>query len=144
MIKNIRHVGIVVTDLEKSLEFYVKKLGFVVSKRMNESGAFIEKILGFENLLLTTVKMTLQDGQMVELLYFDTHKKEKIKRCINDIGPTHIAFTVNDLEKVYSDFTCDGVEFISSPEVSSDGCAKVAFCKAPEGTYIELVQLLKN
>jgi len=144
VIKNIRHVGIVVTDLERSLEFYIKNLGFIVSKRMDESGAFIDKILGFDNLTVTTVKMTLQDGQMVELLDFNAHKKEKIEKCINDIGPTHLAFTVDDLEEVYSNFTCNGVEFISSPEVSSDGYAKVAFCRAPEGTYIELVQLLKD
>ena len=39
-------------------------------------------------------------------------------------------------------FLRDGVEFISTPKVSEDGGVKVAFCKAPEGTHIELVELL--
>lgn len=38
----------------------------------------------------------------------------------------------------------DSIEFISPPQVSPDSYAKVAFCQAPEGTYIELVELLKN
>ncbi len=143
MIKNIRHTGIVVDDLESSLRFYTQKLGFVVSKQMDESGSFIDVILGLEDASVTTVKMTLDNGQMVELLDFYTHKNEPLPRQINDIGPTHLAFTVDNLEKVYEAFSGDGVEFISSPALSPDGYAKVAFCKAPEGTYIELVELLK-
>lgn len=143
MIEHIRHVGIVVSDLEKSLWFYTQKLGFVVSKRMDESGGFIDKILGFENLNVITVKMTLNEGQMIELLDFKTHRTKHGSRSINDIGPTHLAFTVSNVEDVYEELSKDGVEFISTPAISPDGNAKVAFCKAPEGTYIELVELLK-
>ena len=143
MIENIRHTGIVVMDLDESLQFYTQKMGFVVSKSMDESGSFIEKILGFDNLNVTTVKMTLNGGQMIELLDFKTHKKEPLPRYINDIGPTHLAFTVSSVDGIYEDFSKDGIEFISPPAISPDGYAKVAFCKAPEGTYIELVELIK-
>ena len=143
MIKHIRHTGIVVMDLEESLKFYTQKMGFVISKRMDESGSFIEKILGFDNLNVTTVKMTLNEGQMIELLDFKTHKAESLPRQINDIGPTHLAFTVTNVDDVYKDFSEDGIEFISPPAISPDGYAKVAFCKAPEGTYIELVELIE-
>ena len=144
MIRNIRHTGIVVDDLLKSQEFYTKKLGFEVLKRMDESGAFINKILGFNEMRVTTVKMILKDGQMIELLDFTSHKKENLKKHINNIGLTHLAFTVDDVDAIYYDFKNDGIKFISSPEVSPDGYAKVAFCQAPEGTYIELVEQLKD
>lgn len=144
MIKNIRHTGIVVADLEQSLWFYTQKLGFNVSKRMDESGPFIDKILGIDDLMVTTVKMTLQDNQMIELLDYTTHKKDIMEKCINDIGPTHLAFTVSNLDAIYSDFTDNKIAFISKPEISPDGNVKVAFCLAPEGTYIELVQLLRG
>ena len=42
MIKDIRHTGIVVFDLDRSMHFYMEKLGFKVLKRMNESGSFID------------------------------------------------------------------------------------------------------
>jgi len=142
LIKNIRHTGIVVDDLDISLEFYCDNLGFVVAKRVDESGSFISAILGMDDITVTTVKMVLNDGPMIELLDFKSHKKERVMRTINDIGPTHIAFTVDNLNQVYRDFSRNGVVFISSPEISPDGYAKVAFCKAPEGTYIELVELL--
>ena len=144
MVINIRHTGIVVEDLDKSLEFYINKLGFKIIKQMKETGSFIEQILGIKNLTVTTVKMILKNQQMIELLDFTSHKKELRNRFINDIGPTHIALTVASLDNLYNDFMDDGIKFISSPKVSSDGYAKVAFCCAPEGTYIELVELLKG
>ena len=144
MILNLRHTGIVVYDLEQSLKFYESNFGFKITKRMEETGHFICKILGLENLKVITVKMTINDNQMIELLDFTTHKKKLLKRFINDIGPTHIAFTVVDVDKLYYDFSSKGIKFISKPYTSPDGYAKVAFCLAPEGTYIELVELLKN
>ena len=142
MIKEIRHTGIVVDDLKKTLWFYKEKMGFKVFKHMDESGHFIDKILGIKNTMVTTVKMTLGNGQMIELLDFSSHKKNILQSSINDIGPTHLAFTVDNIDKIYDDFLHDGVEFISTPEMSEDGGVKVVFCKAPEGTYIEFVELL--
>ena len=143
MIEHIRHTGIVVMDLDESLQFYTQKMGFVVSRQMDESGSFIDKILGFNNLNVTTVKMTLNEGQMIELLDFKTHKTEQLPRRINDIGPTHLAFTVSSVDDVYEDFCKDGIEFISLPTLSPDGYAKVAFCKDPNGVFVELVQIFK-
>ena len=142
MITEIRHTGIVVDDLKKSLWFYKEKMGFKVFKDMDESGHFIDKILGMKNTMVTTVKMILGNGQMIELLDFSSHKKNILQSSIDDIGPTHLAFTVDNIDEIYSDFLHDGIEFISTPKVSEDGGVKVVFCKAPEGTYIELVELL--
>ena len=141
-IKNVRHTGIVVESLEESLAFYIECLGLETSVRMDESGVFIDKILGLDNVDVTTVKMKTDDGQMIELLDFKSHKKDCVSRTINDIGPTHVAFTVDDLDLLYDRFRKKGIEFLSNPEVSVDGGVKVAFCVAPEGTYIELVELL--
>jgi catechol 2,3-dioxygenase-like lactoylglutathione lyase family enzyme len=140
MIKEIRHTGIVVDELSKSLWFYEEKMGFKIFKQMDESGQFIDQILGITNTMVTTVKMKL-NNQMIELLDFSSHKKLLLNQSINDIGPTHLAFTVENIDEIYSDFIDNGIEFISPPTTSADGNVKVAFCKAPEGTFIELVEL---
>ena len=139
-VKNVRHTGIVVDDLQKSLWFYQKKLGFEVSKRMEEKGDFIEGILGFDHLEITTVKLLL-GNQMIELLDFGDFTGSIIKKNINDLGPTHLAFTVERLDLAFDELSSEGVEFISRPKISPDGLVKVAFCRAPEGTHIELVEM---
>ena len=142
MIKDIRHTGIVVADLEASLYFYRDLFGFQVAKQMEEAGDYIDNISSLRNVKVTTVKMTAPDGQMIELLQYHSHSREQKSREICDIGITHIAFTVEDLNSEYDRLKGEGVPFNAPPQLSPDGYAKVTFCRAPEGTLIELVEVL--
>jgi catechol 2,3-dioxygenase-like lactoylglutathione lyase family enzyme len=142
MTVNIRHMGFVVDDLDESLRFYMDNLGFRIYKKAKESGSFINQILGYEKLDLITVKMTISNGQMIELIDFGKHKKLIRNHQLNQSGPTHIALTVNNLDQMYREMSNKGVSFIYHPLHSPDGSVKVAFCQAPEGTYIELVECL--
>ena len=142
MIKDIRHTGIVVGDLKASLYFYRNLLGFRVAKQMEEAGDYIDNISSLRNVKVTTVKMTLPSGQMVELLKYHSHPAEQKTREICEVGISHIAFTVDDLDAEYERFKKEGIQFNSPPQLSPDGYAKVAFCRAPEGTLIELVEVL--
>ena len=49
MILNIRHTGIVVKNLEASLDFYTKKLGFSIKVQAEEGRDFIDSILNLDN-----------------------------------------------------------------------------------------------
>ena len=141
MIKDIRHTGIVVVDLEASLSFYRDLLGFEIVKQMDESGEYIDNILSLENTRITTVKMSCPTGQMIELVKYHSHPAKKRICEIFKIGISHIAFTVDNLHEEYNKLKSRGVKFNSPPQLSSDGFAKVAFCRAPEGTWIELVEI---
>ena len=142
MIKDIRHTGIVVTDLETSLLFYRDLLGFRIAKQMEEVGDYIDNWSSLRNVKVTTVKMTCPSGQMIELLKYHSHPAEQKIRKICEIGISHIAFTVDDLDIEYKKLKNKGIQFTSPPQLSPDGYAKVAFCRGPEGTLIELVEVL--
>ena len=142
MIKDIRHTGIVVVDLEASIHFYRDLLGFQIAKQMEEAGDYIDNISSLRNVKVTTVKMTSPSGQMIELLKYHSHPVEQ-KTCeICESGISHIAFTVDDLDTEYERLKGKGIQFNSPPQLSPDGYAKVTFCRAPEGTLIELVEVL--
>jgi len=142
MINDIRHTGIVVLDLEASIYFYRDLLGFQIVKQMEEKGDYIDCLLSLQNVQITTVKMTSSSGQMIELLKYHSHTVKQRKREIYDIGVSHIAFTVGNLDVEYGRLKDKGIQFNSPPQLSPDGYAKVAFCRAPEGTLIELVEVL--
>lgn len=142
MIENIRHIGIVVSDIQKSIEFYEKHLGFKVLKRMEEGGFYLDSLLSIKNSKVTTVKLINNYGNIIELLYFHNKKNDKIKKRIYSIGLTHFAINVKNISELYLKLSRKGVEFLSSPQISPDNYAKVAFCKDPDGVYIELVEVL--
>ena len=143
MILNIRHTGIVVSNLELSKKFYCDLLGFKVQKEMDESGDFINNFSALENVLVTTSKMILENGQMIELLYYKSHPETPdMSRKINQIGCSHIALTVSNLDDLYNKLLENDIYFNSPPQYSPDGKAKVTFCKDPDGSLIELVEEL--
>jgi catechol 2,3-dioxygenase-like lactoylglutathione lyase family enzyme len=139
---NIRHTGIVVSNIEKSICFY-KKLGFKIQKDMMESGDYIDNFSDLKDVQVRTVKMSLENGDMIELLWYKTHpEKPDMTRKITQIGCSHFALTVSDLNHVYENMREDGVVFNSAPQHSPDGYAKVTFCKDPDGSLVELVEVL--
>lgn len=145
LVENIRHFGIVVNDLEKSLHFYRDLLGLKIEKSMEESGEYIDNILSLDDVKVKTVKLSANKGvTLVELLEFKSHEKKKEARKFYDIGASHIAFTVKNLDDVYQKLFDSGIKFNAKPQFSPDGYAKVTFCCDPDDTPIELVEVLKN
>ena len=143
MIQSIRHVGIVVADLEKALYFWSKILGLRVYKRMDESGPHIDAMMGLRDVEVTTVKLSDPDGSMIELLHFHSHpdKKQWLGTPFST-GITHIAFTVTDIDSIFRDLSKEGVSFPAEPQLSPDGAVKVIYASAPDGVLLELVQPL--
>jgi len=90
MILNIRHVGIVVSNLENSIAFYKDLLGFEIISNTLEPSLFIDKLLGISNSRLTTVKMRLPEGHILELLHFQSHQDPDIQiKDLVSVGITH-------------------------------------------------------
>ena len=135
-------MGIVTDNLDDMLSFYVDLLGFKVKNRNEESGPFIATILGFKEASVTTVKLEAPDGNLIELLEYKTPIGKGIQRNINDLGLSHIAFTVGDLDSVCESLMEAGAQFISSPLVNPEKTAKAVFCRDPHGNILELVQIL--
>ena len=143
--KAVRHIGIVVSDKEKALHFYRDLLGLKVVKVMEESGEYIDNMLGLKNVRVNTVKMSADNGvTLIELLEFKSHlSRNGGARKIYSVGPSHVAFTVENLDEIYLRMSEAGIRFNAPPQRSPDGYAKVTFCSDPDGTPVELVQVLK-
>lgn len=140
-IHNLRHVGLVVQDINKELEFY-QRLGFKVVRSVQENKDFIFKVLNLDDPDVKTIKMSaVESSTLLELLEFS--KKGNIARKKpNDVGYTHIALTVNSLNNLFESLKKGGIRFLSSPMISPDKKVKVAFCFDPENNLLELVEEL--
>ena len=138
----VRHIGIVCKDIEESIHFYCEILGCKISRRLNESGPFICSVLGAEGTHVETVKLSLPVGDtQIELLKF-INPLIKNNSSLFSYGLTHIALTVGNIEKIYERVQNGHIPFISKPEISNNGGAKVFFCQDPNGVFLELVELL--
>ena len=142
-IKNIRHIGIVTRDLEKSLNFWTKKMNFSIYKEMIEVGEHIDSITHKKNTEVRTVKLKDKHNFVIELLDFKNNDSPLINQKPYSFGITHIAIEIVDLDKMYHELKSDGIVFNSKPNITTDGYAKMVYFEAPDGVFVELVELLK-
>ncbi|MBF0546921.1 MAG: TIM barrel protein [Candidatus Riflebacteria bacterium] len=142
---SLRHVGIVVSDLSRSLTFYRDLLGFSIVREMDESGLFLDNILKEKNVRVKTIKLApSKGGCQVELLQFISPESSHISRTIFSGGISHFSLTVQDLNNLYFNLLKNGVECTTSPQISEDKNVKVTFCIDPDGNYIELVEMMPS
>tara|TARA_Y100000590_G_C15730779_1_gene1016939 strand:- start:1211 stop:1642 length:432 start_codon:yes stop_codon:yes gene_type:complete len=143
MIIKIRHTGIVTDNLKKSLLFWEKILKFKIVKSMIETGNLIDKVLGYKNVKVKTIKLKDSGNNLIELLYF--YNSPKIKKKIilpYTQGYTHISITVKNISQIYKKLKKKKIKFNAKPQVTPDGKFKMTYCRTPEGAYLELVEVL--
>ena len=89
-------------------------------------------------------KLKAEDGVSIELLQYLSHPQavpEPRRAC--DVGCNHVALQVDDLDSLHEKLLAEGIEFNIAPTISSEGFAKVTYCRDPEGVLVELVEILK-
>lgn len=145
MIKNIRHAAIVVSDLEKSRHFYETFFGFTLVKEDVEEGSFIEKVVGLTNVRLHWVKLKTPNGVLIELLKYISpespginHKREN--QLANQLGHSHLAFTVGEMNKFVRLFKELGGTVVNDPAMNPEKTALVCYVHDPEGNILEIVE----
>jgi lactoylglutathione lyase len=139
MIKSFRHACIVVSDLEKSLEFYRDVIGLKVDKVLTVRGRYPEVLLKRKGAQLTYVKMRGPNQPKESPPVFELHHWER-PRISPRRGYGHISFTVDDLNRDCGRLRALGVKFLSKPVTSPDGKTKLCFGYDPEGNLIEFVE----
>ncbi len=143
MVAALRHAGIVVTDMERSLKFYRNLLGLKIVWDKFESGDYIDNMSALKNVLVRTVKMTANGGSLIELLCYDSHPRKRLGgNEICNIGSSHVAFTVENLDQLCQKLRESGFKFNCEPQFPPGGKVRVMFCEDPDGTLIELVEEL--
>lgn len=141
MITAIRHVGLVVADLEKSLRFWCDTMGFVVSRQMEEYGPHIDAVMGLNDVRVTTAKLADPNGNLLELLHFHSHPdKPYWQGEPYSTGLTHIALTVSNLDSLEIALQANGFAFMDRPQLSVDKKVRVIYVRGPENLLIELVE----
>ena len=139
----IRHTGLVVSNLERALEFWCGIFNFEVVVRMDEEGSSLDAIMGLRGVKVVTVKLNAPSGGMLELLNFQSHpdKKKWLGEPFST-GLTHIALTVSDVESTLNEMKNFGCDVKNNPHLSPDGKVKVVYAQGPEGVLLELVEII--
>lgn len=132
----VNHVGICITDLERSLRFYVEVLGFVEQQRMAVPDAFTEGLLRVEAPVGLTAVYLANGDLTLELLHFDRPGNPPAReRPFTEPGLTHLSFTVDDIDAARAAVEAHGGRVLADTEIP--GLAVMV--RDPDGQILELL-----
>lgn len=133
------HVAICVTDLEKSTRFYVGSFGLELDHHV-EIGAPFE-VLTELPVINGKAAFFLKNGTKLELVAYE--EPETIgsaeRRPMNQLGLTHIAFIVANLDVTMAQITDLGGTVMRDTRVSGP-YGDMVFATDPDGVRLELWQ----
>ncbi len=126
MISAIDNIGIAVSNLERSLEFY-EKLGFTRAFA-NNRGCLITA---------GSCRMFVFEGVSSPIT------RREFDLFNNPPGIDHISFVVDDVDRTYLNAVSKGVAF-SSPPADQPWGARAAMLRDPDGNNLYLLTWLKK
>ena len=149
-IKEIIHVGLTVTNLDRSIEFYRDILGMDFKGEMTMEGPEADKLFGHANSKARVAYLNASNDvhcPPIELIHFENVPVTKHDTDLFTTSASEICFAVDDIQKAYEDLKAKGVQFISEPQrfdFSDAGYGKsiAVYFKDPDGIILELTQYL--
>ena len=144
--KALHHVGITVKDLDESIRFYHGVLGldFVNEPSPWFDGPDLGPAVGVPGAALRQVSLKLGDTTL-ELLEYRSPESETTRPLLsNNIGASHVAFLVDDIDATKSELEGKGIGFYSDVNVVDEGVLagwRWVYFEDPDGYPLELVQV---
>src|SRR6185437_5897159 len=138
----VQHIGIPVSNLQRSLAFYKDVFGVEPEFVAEGSGEELSVALGVPDSVLSFAFLRI-GPDIVELLEYENPRGKPYDRRNCDVGATHLAFRVEDVDAAYERLIGQGIEFNAPPfridEGPLAGCA-FAYFTDPDGVQLEIFQ----
>ncbi len=139
MIVELGHVGLGVSDMERSLAFYRDFMGMEVLMDLDISDDRIARVIGQPGATCRIVHLKL-GSTVLELFHYKpegVNVASKTRQC--DHGLIHIGFEVTDIHKHIEELKQAGFDFLGEAvEFRPD--VWVAYFKGPDGEVCEFRQ----
>jgi lactoylglutathione lyase len=137
------HVGICVTDLERSVRFYCDGLGFERNESFPIDATFGAALEVPGDLALTS-QFLRREGLAVELLHFTEPSPTGTPSAHrNQLGLTHLSFYVEDVDATAAAMVAAGGKVVETTRTTNEGI-DLLFLHDPDGTRIELMKAMQS
>jgi catechol 2,3-dioxygenase-like lactoylglutathione lyase family enzyme len=141
---SVAHTSYTVSDLDRSLAFYVGLLDCEVIWQREIRDGYFRTIVGLPGCVVRAAQLRVPGGgHVLELFeYLEPHGVPADMRN-NNPGSSHMAWVVDDLPAFYEQLSKQGVRFRSEPVYIDAGAnrgAYAAYALDPDGITVELFQ----
>lgn len=139
MITSLEHIGLSVSDLERSIDFYRDNLNCELIRIIDAGPQMpLGEVTGLPGCSARIAHLQA-GGAMLELFEYTNPRGREIPQDHRqaDHGFIHAGFTSTDVRKDYKKMKLNGVEFISPPVEFRPG-VWICYFKGPNGEVCEI------
>ena len=146
-LKAVHHVGLVVTDLDRSIYFShdVLRLPFANEPTPWFDGSELEKGVGVPGARLRQVSLWVGEHSTMELIEYGNRPESSTAPVPNNfLGAAHVCFRVEDVRATKAELESKGVEFYTDVNVVDSGPLagwRWVYFSDPDGLALELVEV---
>jgi catechol 2,3-dioxygenase-like lactoylglutathione lyase family enzyme len=143
-LRRLDNVGIVVDDLDGTIEFF-RELGLELEGRAMVEGEWAGRVTGLGDQRVEIAMMRTPDGHgRLELSRFLTPPAVADHRNapVNALGYLRVMFSVDDIDETLARLERRGAELVSSEVVQYEDAYRLCYVRGPGGLLIGLAQEL--
>jgi catechol 2,3-dioxygenase-like lactoylglutathione lyase family enzyme len=143
-LKRMDNVGIVVEDLDATIEFF-RELGLELEGRAMVEGEWAGRVTGLGDQRVEIAMMRTPDGHSrLELSRFLAPRVVADHRNapVNALGYLRVMFAVDDIDETLARLRKHGAELVSGEVVQYEDVYRLCYIRGPEGLLIGLAQEL--
>ena len=143
-LKRMDNVGIVVEDLDATIEFF-RELGLELEGRAMVEGEWAGRVTGLGDQRVEIAMMRTPDGHSrLELSRFLAPRVVADHRNapVNALGYLRVMFAVDDIDETLARLRKHGAELVSGEVVQYEDAYRLRYIRGPEGLLIGLAQEL--
>lgn len=136
MVSVVNHVGLCVTDLDRSRRFYEEAFGFTHRDELRVPDATASRLLRVPEPVGLTAVYLERDGFVLELLHFRRAGNDPGRdRSFTEPGLTHLSLTVPDVAATCAQVAELGGEILADTEMAG----RAIMVRDPDGQLLELL-----
>jgi len=141
-IQRLTHLGICVSDIERSLRFYREVLGCKEVGRLELEGQPSATLNGWPDVKVRAIYLE-RDGWRLELIEFPVPGwiGSKEPRPMNQLGLTHLSFRVADFDAVCARIEAGGGGILRETHIGQqDSPTRAIMAFDPDGVRLEIIE----
>ena len=150
MVERIYHVGLTVSDLDRSIAFYRDILGLEFQGEIFMAGEETDRLFRMKD---TKARVAYLNGSKaieappIELIQFVDNKVKKVKGNLFTTSISEVCFYTDDIDSVYNILIENHVECLSEPQyfdfrANGFGESRAFYFRDPDGIILEMMQPL--
>ncbi|MEU6087114.1 VOC family protein [Streptomyces sp. NPDC047085] len=146
----VLHVGLTVSDLDRSSDWYCHAFGLKEVHRQTGDNDYTRTLVGIPGAALRVAQLAMPDqgavwpsSHTIELIEYVREPGGRVAPLPNDVGASHLAFVVDDIEAICARITASGGVLRNPPTEVTAGVnrgSRACYLHDPDGHTLELME----